>query len=286
MPAQVGLSLMLEPDFLAAALPLFESGEVDCLEWSFDIGWGPEPIPEWAEELIGLYAREGCLLGHGVTFSPLSGAWHQRQARWLENLAAECRARPYRHVSEHFGFMTAGNFHQSAPLPVPRNETTIRIGQDRLRKLAATAGVPVGLENLAFAFGQQDVRDQGPFLEELLAPVDGFLLLDLHNIYCQMCNFGAGVDELLAGYPLSRVRELHVSGGSWSQPSLPATQPVRRDTHDDRVPEEVFRLVEWALKKCPQVEAVILERLGGTLKNEDHAAFQDDFRTLKRCVGR
>ena len=41
----VGLSLMLEQDFLLATLPLFQAREVECLEWSFDIGWGPEAMP-------------------------------------------------------------------------------------------------------------------------------------------------------------------------------------------------------------------------------------------------
>ena len=72
--------------------------------------------------------------------------------------------------------MNAGDFHQSAPLPVPMTEEAIAIGIDRLRKLSEVARVPVGLENLAFAFGKQDFKDQGPFLENMLQPVDGFLL--------------------------------------------------------------------------------------------------------------
>jgi hypothetical protein len=35
----VGLSLMMESDFFHAAQPLFEAGEVEVLEWSFDMGW-------------------------------------------------------------------------------------------------------------------------------------------------------------------------------------------------------------------------------------------------------
>ena len=146
------------------------------------------------------------------------------------------------------------------------------------------ARVPVGLENLAFAFGPQDVRDQGVFLDQLLGEVDGFLLLDLHNVYCQLCNFGQKVDQLLASYPLDRVRELHVSGGSWSESTTDGGGQVRRDTHDNAVPDDVFELVAWALDRCPAVEAVILERLGGTLRAADAECFQDDFRRLRQLV--
>ena len=298
----VGLSLMLEDDFLRAALPLFEAGEVEVLEWSFDVGWGLAALPAWAGELLDQYSRAGRLLGHGVTFSALSAAWTSRQAAWLDRLSRELTERSYLQVSEHFGFMTAGDFHRSAPLPVPLTDASLRIGQERLQMLADRGARPVGLENLAFAFGRQDVADQGRFLDRLLEPVDGFLLLDLHNLYCQSCNFGIPIAELLDLYPLSRVRELHVSGGSWSTAngaraandkggkgragdSDTSTNRIRRDTHDGPVPEEVFAAIPLALDRCPAVVAVIFERLGGTLASPaDEAALLDDYRRLCQVV--
>lgn len=169
--------------------------------------------------------------------------------------------------------------------------------------LADCGARPVGLENLAFAFGRQDVADQGRFLDRLLEPVNGFVLLDLHNLYCQSCNFGIPIAELLDLYPLSRVRELHISGGSWSSVtgtdpanedhrqgraggSAPTGNRVRRDTHDGPVPEEVFAAVPQALARCPAVTAVIFERLGGTLHSPaDEAALRDDYRRLCQVVG-
>ncbi len=69
---------MLQADFRAAALPLFEAGAIEALEWSFDIEWsradcGLEPLPPWAGELLDHYAAADRLFGHGVTFSPGSG---------------------------------------------------------------------------------------------------------------------------------------------------------------------------------------------------------------------
>jgi len=285
-PPALGLSLMLDENYLRAAFPLFEAGEVDVVEWSFDMGWGPNPIPQWADELLGHYSEAGALLGHGVTYSALSAHDNKRQDQWLRNLAVEVQQRQYRHISEHFGFSTAGSFHQSAPLPVPRNNETVAVGQERLTRLAAVAGVPVGLENLAFAFGTYDVQQQGAFIDELLTPVNGFLLLDLHNIYCQLCNFQVTAAELLQSYPLHRVRELHIAGGSWSQ-SLASgdSTPIRRDTHDEAVPDEVYELVPLALKLCPNVEAIIFERIGDTFETEeDIRQFAVDFRRLRQVV--
>jgi uncharacterized protein (UPF0276 family) len=198
--------------------------------------------------------------------------------------ANEVQHRRYRHVSEHFGFSSTRNFHQSAPLPVPLTPATLRLGQDRLRKLAELAKVGVGLENLAFAFCLRDVLDQGRFLDELLAPVNGFVVLDLHNLFCQATNFQQPIEELLSGYPLDRVRELHVAGGSWSQPSISRSKPIRRDTHDGPVPEEIFTVLPEVLRRCPHVDTVILERMGGTLASADDASFRRDFLHLKEIV--
>jgi uncharacterized protein (UPF0276 family) len=285
-PINVGLSLMLEPAFIAAALPLFESDSVDALEWSFDVGWGPQPLPDWADALLEEFSEEGLLYGHGVTFSPLSGQWTDRQADWLRCFRDECERRTYQHVSEHFGFMTAADFHQSAPLPVPMTDATVRLGQSRLRQLKDIYGGRVGLENLAFAFGMDDVRRQGEFLDRLLAPVDGFLLLDVHNLYCQQCNFGLRPGELLDSYPLARVRELHISGGSWSESKAePDRGAVRRDTHDEAVPDDAFAFLEAALRRCPNVELVIFERLGDTILTAAEAEqYVADFRHVRKIV--
>jgi uncharacterized protein len=279
---RVGLSLMPDSDFLGAAQPLFEAGRVEVLEWSFDMGWGRSDFPAWADELLQFYSDRQALVGHGVSFSLLSAAWSDRQRDWLELLQEELEAYCYQHISEHFGWMEAGNFHRSAPLPLPWSEAALAIGRDRLQRLAAF-GVPVGLENLAFAFGLQDVEEQGQFLEELLQPVNGFLVLDLHNLYCQIHNFGQSAEQILAHYPLHRVRELHVSGGSWSQGQSGAQ--VRRDTHDEAVPEAVFELLAKALKYCPEVEFVIFERMGGTLTSAEAVeGFRNDFGRVQEIV--
>ena len=285
MPAPlVGLSLMLEDDFLRASYPLFEAGQVDVLEWSFDTGWPPVIVPTWAEELLQFFSDAGRLVGHGVSYSALSAGTEDLQQTWLQLFAAEIERRRYRHVSEHFGFSSTRNFHQSAPLPVPLTPATLRLGRERLQQLADLARVPVGLENLAFAFSLRDVLDQGRFLEELLAPVNGFVVLDLHNLYCQALNFEQPFENLLSGYPLDRVHELLLAGGSWSLSTLAESIPIRRDTHDGPVPDELFAVLPEVLRRCPQVDTVILERMGGTLSPDDGDLFRRDFLRLKEIV--
>jgi uncharacterized protein (UPF0276 family) len=278
-----GLSLMCEPEFQLATECLFSAGEVDVLEWSFDMGWGM-PVSAWVMGQLKEFSNAGNLLGHGVSFSPFSGRWSRRQEAWLEHFSDEVSRNPMRWVSEHFGFMGAGDFHQNAPLPVPLNSETLAIGRSRLEMLAEVSGRPVGMENLAFAFSEEDVREQGEFLEQLLEPVNGFLLMDLHNVFCQACNFDCSPIELLSLFPLQRVRELHISGGSWDETSSSGDR-LRRDTHDGPVPLEVFDLLAEALKRCLAVEAVILEQIGTAFDSESiREQFRCDYRRMRDVV--
>lgn len=280
----VGISYMYEPGFNRALLPLLEAGMVDALEWSFDTVADHRTLPDWMLSLLKAYADEGRLYGHGVYYSMFSGKWFDRHTQWmmqLERVLADFR---FRHISEHFGFMTSGNAHEGAPLPVPFCDACLQLAQNRLQQLHHTVRMPVGIENLAFSFFQYDLQQQGPFLEQIIAPVDGFILLDLHNIYCQSANFGISALELVKTYPLHLVKEIHVSGGSWEH-SPYAQQPIRRDTHNEAIPEEVFELLNDTLPLCPHLELVIVERLGDTFADEqDDAQFQDEFLRIRQLV--
>ncbi len=288
MAAQNGIhaavSYMPEPAFNRALLPLLAAGEVDALEWSFDTVRHAEGLPPWMYTLLREFSDAGRLYGHGVYYSLLSGGGGARLEVWLERLRSMQRHFRFQHLSEHFGFMTSGNAHQGAPLPVPLHPRFLSLGRSRMAALAAAAGVPVGLENLALCFSEAEARQQGAFLQDLVEPVQGFVLLDLHNIYCTAHNFGLDPCELIQSYPLHLVKELHLSGGSWEQ-SAHSAALVRRDTHDDAVPSEVFSLLEWALPRCPRTDVVVLERLGHTLNSkQEEAGFREDFRRMKSIV--
>jgi hypothetical protein len=161
---------------------------------------------------------------------------------------------------------------------VPLNQVTLNIGIDRLKRIIEACSRPVGLENLAFAYSLEEVKRQGDFLLQLIEPVNGFIILDLHNLYCQLHNFELALEELIPYYPLDRVREIHISGGSWENSAWRPAKPVRRDTHDHSVPEEVFQLLGTVLPRCPNLKYVVLEQLGSSLHSaESQADFRADF---------
>ncbi len=144
---------------------------------------------------------------------------------------------------------------------------------------------PVGRENLAFAYSLEEVKRHGAFLEKLVASINGFVILDLHNLYCQSHNFSLPFTELLKLYPLHLVREIHISGGSWQAAHSDSLKTIRRDTHDYAVPEEVFDLLKISLPKCNEVKYVVMEQLGTALQTPDSSAnYRDDFSRMRQIV--
>ncbi|NUP09107.1 MAG: DUF692 family protein [Polyangiaceae bacterium] len=282
----VGLSLMPSDDWWIANEPLFSQGVVDAIEWSVDFGWGPRGIPDWLAALLSKYSQRGRLYAHGVELSPLSAKWTNEQDFWLAAMEATCREIPFRHLTEHYGFITAGSFVRGTPLPLPPSRAALDLGVRRIEELRARAGLPIGIENLAFALSRSDVEAQASFVTELVERSDAFVLLDLHNLFCQARNFGVGALQLARAYPLERVREIHVAGGGWSTPATdPEGRRFRRDSHDDRMPNEVFALLEAVIEACPQLEAIILERTDRSLFGRDEAErHREDFTRLRRLV--
>jgi hypothetical protein len=281
--------LALEPDFLVATEPLFADELVGAISLSIDFAW-MRTMPDWATAIVAEYAAAGALYGHAIHFSPFTAAASVHQDRWLDDFRAAQRlghVPPLGLLSAHFGLGLVPGYRRGAPLPAMRSRASLDVGRRELARLAAAGPFGVGLENLAVAFSPEDCLEQGPFFEELLAEVDGFVTLDVHNVYCQARNFGLDPHALLATYPLARVRELHVSGGSVGRSPAEPTRDVRQDTHDDEIPAEVFGLAAWVVARSPALEAVFFERLGGTIGADPvaHGRVRADYVRLLAAVG-
>jgi len=275
----------LDTHILQAALPLFEQEKVEAIEWSFDTLYKFGEIPTWFTDLVSEFSSHHRLIGHGVYFSLFSGKWSPGQEEWLARLKKLSAEFNFEHITEHFGFMTGEDFHKGAPISIPLTPATLALGKDRLQRIQDACQCPVGLENLAFSYSIEEVSKHGTFLDQLVEAVNGFIILDLHNIYCQVHNFGIDFADILRLYPLNKVREIHISGGSWDDTLTPARKPVRRDTHDESVPEAVFEFLAKAIPQCPNLKFVVLEQMGTALETQaSQVAFQSDFLRMDSIV--
>jgi uncharacterized protein (UPF0276 family) len=144
----------------------------------------------------------------------------------------------------------------------------------------------VGLENSVFYFHLGDPLDEPAFLGRVLSTPRTHLLLDLHNVHTTAVNAGFEPWEYVQRLPLERVIEIHVSGGVDSDPAWLESRETRRlDSHDDAVPEAVWRLLERTVPLCPNVRGVTLERMEGSVGQEDVRLLRDELRRARRIAG-
>jgi hypothetical protein len=164
--------------------------------------------------------------------------------------------------SEHLAFVRGGGVevgHLAAP---PRTAATIEGTARNLATARTIVGSNPLVENISTIIEPPgSALDEVTWLEGILAATENGLLLDLHNLYANACNFDFDPREAIARLPLERVGYIHLAGGKWVQ----ATRfPGRRllDDHRHATPQPVFDLLAEVARRTARPLVVILERDG------------------------
>ena len=132
--------------------------------------------------------------------------------------------------------------------------------------------VPVA--HLALGVVPGDPLAEPAFIQQALGK-EGWLVLDLHNVHTMAVNLGFEPEAYLARLDLDRVLELHISGGTYSEPGwLPSRRSLRLDSHDSTTPEPVWSLLESVWPRCKNLRGVTLERMEGTVGEADVVLIQ------------
>jgi uncharacterized protein (UPF0276 family) len=113
-------------------------------------------------------------------------------------------------------------------------------------------GVPLIVENSPLYFkAPGSTLSQVEYIQAICQNSPAELLLDLTHFYISSQNFSFDPLKVLEKLPLSRVREIHVSGVS-------SAGGLSWDNHASKAPEIIFRLLEMVLKNS-QPSAITLE---------------------------
>lgn len=275
-PVTVGM--MLPPDAATLAL-LLRILETECQHFAVspETLWRLDAhghlIPNgFHREFAELQQRTGrAMVAHGVGLS-MGTLWEQdlaRQARWLARIREDHSLFHFEWYTEHLGVTSLAGEALTLPLAVSMTPVMAEVIRARLDSLADIVPL-VGLENTAAHYLLGTPLEEPVFLRQLLAGPGRCLLLDLHNLYTMSLNLGFEADDYLARLPLDRVIEIHLSGGSWSEPRWsPSGRILRMDSHDGPVPEEVWGMLERILPRCPSLRAITLERRETTVTPAD-----------------
>jgi uncharacterized protein (UPF0276 family) len=156
-------------------------------------------------------------------------------------------------VSDHLCWtgVHGRNTHDLLPLPYTEEALAavcgnIQLAQDVLER-------PLVIENpssyLTFAASEMT---EWAFLSEMCVRTGCALLLDVNNIHVSAVNHGFDALEFLDGVPADRVWQIHLAGHT-------ANGDLLIDTHDQPVPDPVWRLYEAACRRFGPV-ATMIER--------------------------
>jgi uncharacterized protein (UPF0276 family) len=283
----VGFPLHADPTFLELVRPILEE-DADFFEVSPETTWRVEGGGLVRNGFHALFAdlvarTRKPVVGHGLAFSlatPLQGD-EARTDAWLSRLKDDHGVFHFEWLSDHLGFTVAGGLWATLPLPLPQTDETVAVVASRLHRLAELVPT-VAFENNVAYFATSDARAEPKFLNAIAKAADCRVVLDLHNVWTQCKNFGLDAGEVLNALDLDLVIEIHVSGGSDSEPSwLKSGKTFRLDSHDAPVPEPVWALLEKTLPRCKNVRGLAVERMNGSVKPDGLRALRDEMRRAK-----
>ncbi len=163
-------------------------------------------------------------------------------------------------VSDHFCFSTAGGVRLGhlAPVPWTRRDATLMAANASL--VSQQVGRPFLLENIAYNFVIPGELTEAQFITAVLEESGCYLLLDVANVFANAANLAFDPVTRIDEFPLHRLRQMHVAGGTWAD-------GVLADSHDAPVADGVWELVRHVARRTA-IPAIMLER---------DAAFPDDF---------
>lgn len=224
-------------------------------------------------------------VAHGVGLSLAgsceAGAYVQC---WREQLTRDAALFGYHWFTEHLGATMLDGQNTTLPLPVPMTRHAASLVRDRLRALQ-TIVPDVGIENTCHYFLPGDPLREPRWIARILSAPRTHLLLDLHNLHAMALNFGFDPHAYLSQLNLARVIEIHVSGGSESDPHwLPNGASLRIDSHDGAVPEPVWSLLANVAPRCPNLRGVTLERMEGTVDRHTVPLLREELARIRHVL--
>ena len=178
---------------------------------------------------------------HGVSMNlgsvdPLSETYLARLRVLADRLDPEC-------VSDHVCWTGQGGENLHDLLPLPWTEEALDHLTARVHHAQERLGRRLLLENPSsyVAYAHSTMREWD-LLGELGRRTGAGLLLDVNNVFVTARNHGFRPEEFLEGLPAGTVAQYHLSGHDDSG-------PLRIDTHDREVCDEVWALFRHAVRR-------------------------------------
>jgi uncharacterized protein (UPF0276 family) len=219
----------------------------DCVELTVEQYVGT--TPERREHIVDL-CRGLAVTTHSLELSVGTlEDWDDDYARQVVAFATDVGAKWF---SDHLCFTRCGPIAIGALAPLARDRATATMVGERAARLQDAAGIPFLLENITSHLDLGGEMNEPQFITEVVEAGGCGLLLDLANLSINARNHRFDPYAYLDEFPLERVVEVHVAGGT-------IDEGIAYDTHSRETPAEVWDLLEVVARRA-DIAAVIIER--------------------------
>ena len=190
---------------------------------------------------------------HGVSLSV--GSADGLDPDYLRRLRALADAIEPAFVSDHLCWTRFGGHQSHDLLPLPYTAEALALVCRHVDQAQEALGRQMLIENPSsyVTFAADEMREW-EFLGELAARTGCGLLLDVNNIYVSAQNHGFDPASYLAAIPFAAVRQIHLAGHTSREID---GRTLLVDTHDQPVPDPVWRLFAQAIARAPHAWAMI-----------------------------
>ncbi len=158
-------------------------------------------------------------------------------------------------VSEHACWGSHGGEHFNDLLPLPYTDEAVEHLAGRVTEVQDLLGRQILVENLSCYLGYASSRlTEWEFLAAVVERSGCGLLLDVNNAYVNSVNVGLDAKAFIDGLPARAVQEIHLAGHTRRQVG---ERTILLDDHGSRVPEAVWSLYEYAIRRFGAVPTLI-----------------------------
>ena len=188
---------------------------------------------------------------HGVSMS--IGSADGLDRAYLERLKTLTDEIDPLFISDHLSWSRIDAFNSHDLLPLPYTDEVLDLVCANIAIAQDALGRAMLIENpSSYVTFDESTMTEWQFLEAMCARSGCGLLLDVNNVFVSASNHGFDAVAYLDGLPADRVRQIHLAGHSRGDGLL-------IDTHDQPVPDGVWRLYEHAIRLVGPV-ATMIER--------------------------
>ncbi len=190
---------------------------------------------------------------HGVSLSV--GSADGVDAEYLRRLRSLVDEIEPAFVSDHLCWTRFAGFQSHDLLPLPYTAATLAVVCAGVDATQNALGRQMLIENpSSYVSFAADEMSEWEFLREMVARTGCGLLLDVNNIYVSGQNHGFDPAAYLAAIPFEAVRQIHLAGHTSREID---GRGMLVDTHDQPVPDPVWRLFAEAIARAPHAWAMI-----------------------------